>query len=57
MDILNTVVTELNRRKGEWTSLAKIIGVHRKTIERMADRKHDPRYSHVYRLFELLKHR
>lgn len=55
MDIYHFVIHELNRRRDEWTAFAQITGMSRKTIERMAGKKHDPRFSHVARLYELLK--
>jgi predicted transcriptional regulator len=55
MDIITFVVTELNRRKPDWAAFSEITGMSKKTIERIAARKHDPRYSHISKLYELLK--
>ena len=55
MDIYKFVSNELNKRKGEWTALAKRAGISRKTIERMAVMKNDPRHSVLMKVYGLLK--
>jgi predicted transcriptional regulator len=55
MDIYKFVSTELNKRKSEWTLLAQRAGISRKTIERMAVMKNDPRHSVLMKVYELLK--
>jgi predicted transcriptional regulator len=53
--MIKFVMTELMVRKGDWTKLAKILGVSTKTIHRIAYGTTDPVYSTVERLYLLLK--
>lgn len=46
--------SELNKRKSEWTVLAVQANLSRKTIERIAANRTDPRVSHVEKLSALL---
>jgi DNA-binding phage protein len=55
MDIYKYVSKELNQRKPEWTSIAKKAGISRKTIERMAVMKNDPRHSVLMKVYEQLQ--
>ena len=51
---LNELREQLNKRKSEWTYFAKQISVSRKTIERTAAGKTNPRSDIVEKLTELL---
>lgn len=52
---INDLIKELNKRKSEWTALAIKADISRKTIERIASNKTDPRTSIVEKLSTLLK--
>jgi predicted transcriptional regulator len=52
----NFVITELNKRKGEWETIHKVTGISTKTIGRIAHDTVDPRYSNIEKLFLLFKH-
>ena len=45
---------KLQKHKKEWTALAKDAGISRKTIERIASGRTDPRSSIVEKLSDLL---
>ena len=51
---LTQLQDELNKRKSEWTNFAKQISVSRKTIERTAAGKTNPRYDIVEKLSDVL---
>lgn len=51
----NFVITELNKRKGDWENIHKVTGISTKTIGRIANDRVDPRYSNIEKLFLLFK--
>lgn len=52
---LQKIVLTLNARKKEWTAIAAKSGVSRKTIERIAGNKTDPRVSILQKIYLALK--
>lgn len=52
---IQKIITSLNSRKKEWTTIAEKAGVSRKTIERIAANKTDPRLSIVQKIYMALK--
>lgn len=53
-DILDSVVTELNKRKGDLPKVAKESGVPYDTVLRIKNRENDPGYSKVRALYDYL---
>lgn len=53
-DLLDSVVAELNRRKGELPRIARETGVPYDTVLRIKNRESDPGYSKVRRLATFL---
>lgn len=52
---LQKIINSLNERKKEWTAIANKAGVSRKTIERIAGNKTDPRVSILQKISLALK--
>lgn len=53
-DILEAVVAELERRKGELPSVAREAGLSYDTVLRIKNRENDPGYSKVRSLYDSL---
>ena len=53
-DLLETVVSELGRRKGELQTVAKESGVPYDTVLRIKNKENDPGYSKVRALADFL---
>ncbi len=53
-DLLDLVVAELQRRKGELPAISRAAGVAYDTVHRIKNRENDPGYSRVRRLAAVL---
>lgn len=53
-DLLDAVVAELERRKGDLAAIARVSGVAYDTVHRIKNRENDPGYSKVRALSEAL---
>ncbi len=53
-DLLESVIAELERRKGDLPSVAKASGLSYDTVLRIKNRENDPGYSKVQALHRLL---
>jgi uncharacterized protein YdbL (DUF1318 family) len=53
-DMLEAVVAEVNRRKGEWRQIARDLGISYDTLRRVAAQENDNRYSLVRTLHDYL---
>lgn len=53
-DPLNAVIAELERRKGDLPTVAKLAGMSYDTVLRIKNRENDPGYSKVQALYRVL---